>query len=717
MRILRVVLLVVVIFLLAAGIAGFLTYRSWTQGPLPQHDGEISVAGLNEQVEVFRDEWGVPHIFASNVYDLYFAQGYTHAQDRWWQMEFSRHTARGAIQELTGQSSALMGTDLFLRTLGFQQVAERELIESYDEDDIAILQAFADGVNAYLDNRSPENLALEYRLLGISGVSIDVQPWTPVDSLMWGKVMAYQLSRNQSQERLLSNLYGELDAELVDSWYVQWPFGNKPTIVWPEDLPLSEETLTARSQPRDIVGAGITGLNTAFTGNFDQESSPLFVDGFGIGSNNWVVHGSLTESGMPLIANDMHLAIGMPSIWYEIGLHCQPVSDECPYDVVGFTFPANPGVVAGHNANIAWALTNVGPDTQDLYQLRINPDNELQYEWNGDWRDFEIRDETLSFGDGAEPVSFQVRMTHFGPVINDNQRDDDGNLLGFNNEDPLAMRWTALEPGTIFRAVNALNRAADWDDFREALSHWDVPSQNVIYADVEGNIGYQTPGRIPVRAGDHSGMLPMPGWTDEYEWRGYLPYENLPRIFNPERGYISTANQALVPLEFYDMLAEELGDEFGEDANFVISETWAYGYRGDRINQLIEELAPHTLETFQQMHGDNYNGSAAEILPLLADVPIEDDALADYRDWLLEWDYHMDMDNPHAALYAKFWAKLVSNIFNDRFGDITTASGNNNELLAVYLLMDEPQHPWWDDTTTPHPNARNKIPPIGGKPS
>ncbi|MFW5691876.1 MAG: penicillin acylase family protein, partial [Chloroflexota bacterium] len=493
-------------------------------GPNPPHDGELDVPGLNDTVEILRDEWGVPHIYASNVYDLFFAQGYTQAMDRWWQMEFFRATGTGTIQELVGFNESVLGTDVYLRTLGFRQIAEQEIAGHYDEDSLAIMQAFADGVNAYILNTPQNDLALEYRVLGLSGVEITIEPWTPVDTLVWGKVMALQLSGNQSIERRLSTLSANLDPELYEDYILEYPFGIKPTIVLPEDLPVTEESLgeTARTTAPD---AGILGLDTDLIGDFELAGNPFLPFGYGagIGSNNWVAHGDITDTGLPLMANDMHLSIEMPSIWYEIGLHCQPVTDECPYDVAGFTFSATPMIVAGHNARISWALTNVGPDTQDLYQIRVNPDNPLQYEWNGEWRDMTTHEEVINFGDGTEPITFTVRLTHHGPIINDS-------LEGFNNENPLAMRWVAFEPNAIFTAFRLLNQADNWTEFREAASFWDVPAQNLIYADVDGNIGYQTPGKMPVRAPGHTGQLPVPGWTDEYEWLGYVPYDLLPRI-------------------------------------------------------------------------------------------------------------------------------------------------------------------------------------------
>ncbi|TVR20874.1 MAG: penicillin acylase family protein [Anaerolineaceae bacterium] len=673
-------------------------------GPNPPHDGEFDVVGLNDTVEILRDEWGVPHIYASNVYDLFFAQGYTQAMDRWWQMEFARATSGGRIQELTGYNPALMGTDAYLRTLGLHYVAEQEYNEVYSDEMRFILDAFTDGVNAYIFGVDELNdLAYEYRVLGITGVQVELAPWTPVDTLAWGKIMALQLGGNQGFEQLFSRLVADLDPELLEDYYVQWPFGEKPTILFPEDLPITGQTLSTAQL--EIGSAGIAGIETAWIGGFEiaQLDDFLFGHGVGIGSNNWVAHGAITETGAPLMANDMHLSLDMPSIWYEIGLHCQPVSDECPYQMAGFTFPASPLVVAGHNDNISWALTNVGPDTQDLYQIVVNPEDDLQYEWDGEWRDMTVRDETLSFGDGTDPIDFQVRHTHLGPIINDD-------LDGFNNDNPLALRWTAHEPGELFATFEGLARAENWDDFRDALRFFDSPSQNMIYADTQGNIGYQTPGKIPIRAPEHTGLLPVPGNTSAFEWLGYIPFDNLPRIYNPARGFIATANQALVPLEYYDQLADELGDEFGVDANYVISHNWAYGYRGDRIVNLLEEMQPHSAATFAQMHADNYDGSAAEILPFFAELEIDDSALAEIRDWLLDWDYHYDIDSPHAALYAHLWVRLVDNIYNDELGAIgLSASGTGQVYLATYRLMQEPTNAWWNNINTAETETRDDI--------
>jgi penicillin amidase len=390
----------------------------------------------------------------------------------------------------------------------------------------------------------------------------------------------------------------------------------------------------------------------------------------------------------------------MPSIWYEIGLHCQPVSADCPYDVRGFALSAAPGVIIGHNNRIAWGVTNVGPDTQDLYLLKINPENPLQYEWNGQWRDIIEHTETINFGDGGQPVTIKVRETHLGPVINDNQIGDDGTIQGYNHEDPMAFRWTALDPGTLMQAVEMLDRAQNWQDFRQALSYWDVPSQNFVYADVDGNIGYQTPGRIPIRAAGHTGLLPVDGTTDQYEWKGFIPFDDLPRVLNPDSGFIHSANEALVPPEYYDQLRDKLKDQFGADSNYVISQYWDYGYRGQRIVQLLESTGPHSPETFAAIQGDDYNISAEEMMPFLSALDMGDETLNGARDWLAEWDFQMTMDSPQAALWANFWERLMDNLYDDQLGDVMQAGGGSQDMWATYQLAQEPQNAWWDDTRT-----------------
>ncbi len=693
------IIILAIIVILCSGGMGYFNYLN--NAPLSKIDGDLKVNGLFDKVEVIRDSNGVPHIYAKNIHDLTFAQGYVQAQDRWWQMDFFRHTCAGRIEELTGKKSSLVSADIYLRTMGWTKVAEEEYA-SYPTAQRAILDAFAQGVNAYISNRGPQDLSINYSILGLTGVKFKIAPWTPVDTLAFAKLMAWDLGYSGDEEAVRSQLYSILGAETADKFQTPpWGYGQKPTVIESEDIKAMDISVGTVLQPV----AGKTGSPLASTGQAYDNPSPdldwLMGDPSGIGSNNWVVAGSMTRSGKPLLANDPHLGIQMPSIWYEIALHCADDGTGQPYDVAGFAFAPSPGVIIGHNNNIAWGVTNVYPDVHDHYQLKINPDNPLQYEWNGKWRDMTVRNETIDFGDGAAPITFKVRETHLGPIINDNKYDAGGGaFLGFNNKDPLALRWTALEPGTMMVAINGLNMAKNWDDFRNALKYWDCPSQNVIYADINGNIGYQMPSNVPIRAKNHNGLLPVPGWTDEYEWKGFIPYDLLPRSFNPGRGYVVTANQAVVPPEYYDFLNKKLDPGF----NYNIGYEWNFGYRAQRINQLIKELAPHSIQTFEKMQGDNKLLSVGEILPYLANIKFSDPELISAKDWLVNWDYTFSAGSPQAALYAEFWMKLVNNTFADQLGTVIKPEGDDRDMWAINLLLQNPNDAWWDDV-----NSKDKV--------
>ena len=697
-KVLRIALIVLAVVVACVLISGYVLYRDITRGPLPQHNGELSVKGLGDTVEILRDEWGVPHIYARNMHDLCFAQGYTQAQDRWWQMELWRHVGSGRIGEITGRENDILKRDILIRTLGWRGIAEKES-EICDAETKGYLQAFADGVNAYIGSRNAGDLALEYSVLGLAGKHIEIEAWSVADSLVWLKVMAWEMGPSGIPDEKRSTVYDLLGQEMADQWMLApWPFSEHPTIVQLEDLGIvatgnaSDGDSRARTTEEPVLGGGESSLDIGL----------VFGRGPGAGSNNWVVSGNMTESGMPLLANDPHLGIMMPSIWYEVGLHCWPDDGQRPFDVTGFAFAAVPGVVLGHNGSIAWGGTNTGPDVSDLYMIRVNPQNPLQYEWNGEWRDMTVREETIRFAGSDQTATIRVRETHLGPIITDNELNrETGEILGFNNEDPLALRWTGLEPSTTPQAMFGMDRAANWEEFRSALQYFDVPSQNFVYADTEGNIGYQMPGHVPVRSGNHTGLMPVPGWTDRFEWQGYLPFEYLPHVLNPGKGCIVTANQAVVSPEYYEWLAHELG----EGRNYVISQQWDYGYRAQRIVELLEANTPHTVESYQRIQGDNKLISVEEVAPYLAALRFDDRELADARDWLLKWDCQFDAESPQAALYAEFWSRLVDHLFNDQLAGAELAGedkayGGDRDMWVTRVLLSDPGNPWWDNAAT-----------------
>ena len=642
----------------------------------PQTDGKIQLSGLDGPVDVTRDNMGIPHIYAASLHDLFMAQGYVHAQDRFWQMDFWRHIGSGRLSEMFGE--AQVETDTFLRTLGWRQVAEQELA-TFDPESVAILDAYAEGVNAYLADHQGTAISLEYGILKILTPAYKPEPWTPVNTLTWAKAMAWDLGGNMDSEVERAILLKTLTPEQVAELFPAYP-ADHPVII-----PEMGQAATIPSDGRSLPDLDWASVQRRFSA-LDALLGP---SGAGIGSNSWAVSGSLTATGMPLLANDPHLTIQMPSIWYQIGLHCRPVSAACPFEVAGFSFAGVPGVVIGHNQNIAWGFTNTGPDVMDLYIEKINPDNANQYEYNGQWVDMTLRTETIAVG-GGKPVSLTVRSTRHGPIISDTY----GKLADFTTKAgvtlpenyAISLRWTALEPSTIFQAIWGFNKAANWDDFRQAASKFTTPAQNLLYADVQGNIGYQMPGNIPIRK-NGDGRLPVPGWTDEYEWTGTIPFEKLPTVFNPSKGYIVTANNAVV----------------GADYPYLISTDWDYGFRANRIVNMIENApGPIDIATIQKMQGDSYDANAATLVPVLAKLAFQpgtpNQAVA--LDLLKNWDTQARMDSAPAAVFEIFWKNLLDDTFNDDLPKDYWPEGGSRWIEVMRNIVKQPDSFWWDDKST-----------------
>lgn len=648
----------------------------------PQVEGELQFPGLDAEVNIYRDEYGIPHIYASTLHDLFFAQGYVHAQDRFWQMDFWRHIGAGRLSEMFGADQ--VETDAFLRTMGWGRIAEQELAESSPEA-VAILTAYAEGVNAYLADHSGAAISLEYAILGLLTPDYEPEPWTPVHTLTWAKAMAWDLRGNIDAEIERAILMKTLSPEQLADLYPAYP-ADHPVIV--ENFPI------ARSGAPD--SSALAGMPAALTESTLRAAAQALARldpvlgraGTGIGSNSWAVSGKLTESGMPLLANDPHLGIQMPSIWYQVGLHCQPKSEACPYEVAGFSFAGVPGVVIGHNDRIAWGFTNNGPDVMDLYIERVNPENPDQYEVNGQWVDFEVRTETIQVG-GGEPVEVTVRSTRHGPVISDVYGlEEFGEQAGLENLPEnfvIAMRWTALEPHHIFDAIWGFNKAQNWEEFRQAARSFTVPAQNLLYADVDGNIAYQMPGQVPIRR-NGDGSLPVPGWTDDYEWVGYIPFDELPFVLNPEAGYIVTANNQSVP----------------RDYSYTVTTDWDYGFRADRIVEMIENApGPIDIAYIQQMQNDSYNENAASLVPVLSGLALEGDPLpAEAQRLLAAWDFYNEADSQAAALFEWFWWNLAMKTFSDDLPEDYWPRGGSRWYEVTLRLLDSPDSPWWDDKTT-----------------
>ncbi|HEY6801238.1 MAG TPA: penicillin acylase family protein, partial [Agromyces sp.] len=442
-------------------------------------------------------------------------------------------------------------------------------------------------------------------------------------------------------------------------------------------LPASGPGAAADDVDAERYAAPLTSLRALLDGMPEL----LGPEGGDLGSNSWVVSGALTESGMPLLANDPHLGPAMPSIWTQMGLHCVELGEDCAFDVAGFTFSGLPGVIIGHNERIAWGLTNLGPDVADLYLERVDGD---AYELDGVMVPLTLREETIEVA-GGDPVKITVRSTARGPIVTDIGTDFAAVAEGYpaasgapDGTYEVSLQWTALTPGTTAQAIFAINRARDWAGFRQAAALFDVPAQNLIYADVDGNIGYQSPGTIPIRkAGD--GTVPLPGWTSANGWDGSVPFDAMPSVLNPERGYIVTANNAV------------------STNGPMLTQDWDLGYRAVAIERVLQEHVAAgtklTAEDLSAMQLDTTDANAATLLPVIAELDLDGDAARGAA--LLDgWTGESDVDSAEAAYFAVFWRNLL----NDMFGGLpesTRPEGGDRWFSVVATLLGEPDATWW----------------------
>lgn len=677
LRILRTVILLLIIagLLLSGGL--------WVvvQRTLPQTSGNLSVSGLAGKVEVMRDRWGVPHIYAQSWDDLFFAQGYVVAQDRLWQMEFNRRVAAGRVSEFGGQ--ATLKDDILLRALGLRRSAEAD-VQRLDGRSKQALDAYARGVNAFAETHR-DRLPLEYAVLNtLGGANIAWEPWTATDTVAIGKVMALGLSMNMRIELFRAQMWAllgqERAADLEPGYPQDGPFiVQQPQAVGQAFLPevSSNNPVRQESLTYDALASALDRVLTlALSGRLpDDEDTALPFNA--IGSNNWVVDGAKTNTGRPFLANDPHLTIQNPSIWYEIHLEAPDLR------LAGVTFVGVPGVVLGHNEHIAWGATNAEVDVQDLFIEKINPANPRQYEYQGQWVDGEVWHEEIRIKGQAEPVLRDILVTRHGPIITEGVKD--------RISEPVALRWSAHEPGTLFQSVAMLWEARNWQDFQAAMKLWDVPAQNIVYADVDGNIGYQMPGRLPVRA-KGEGSTPAPGWTGEYEWTGWIPYDDLPRVYNPAAGFIATANNRIAPYTY----------------PYYLSNEWAPHYRATRINELLAATAQHTIQDMRNIQADVYSIPDRELTPYIVALAPQNDTERKALDMIKAWDFRTSMDSVAATLMETILGYTMRYTFGDEMGKLTNDYLDNGVPVLLRFLPDN-SNVWFDDIATPAKETRDDI--------
>ncbi len=670
-------------------VAGLVTGVVLARRPLPQTDGELELPGLQSSVTVVRDDHGIPQLYGDSVEDLMRAQGFVHAQERFFEMDVRRHVTSGRLAELFGEDA--VETDEFVRTMGWRRVAEQELA-LIRPDTRAALEAYADGVNAYLDSRSPSQLAVEYTVLRASGLDYRPEPWTPVDSLAWLKAMAWDLRGNMTDEidRVLA-LEDHTPAQ-VEQLYPSYPYDQNTPIVQQgavvDGVFEQDATEEATRLPQRPAYAEARGTLRRLRAGVERLPA-LLGRGDGIGSNAWAVDGQHSSTGEPLLANDPHLGVTMPGVWMQVGLHCRTVSTDCPLDVAGFSFSGVPGVIIGHNADIAWGFTNLGPDVSDLYLERVVGD---QWKHDGRLRPLMTREETIEVR-GGDDVELTVRSTAHGPLLSDVSDDlaDIGEKAPADHPVPrdegyaVSLAWTALEPSATADAVLDLNTASDWGSFRAAASEFAVPAQNMVYADREGHIGYQAPGRIPIRQSGNDGYLPAEGWRADDDWTGdYVPFSALPSVLDPEEGFVVTANQAVID----------------EDYPFHLTDDWDRGYRAQRIRDALEEEGELSVAEMAELQLDDRSPIAPVLTPYLLEVEIDGTYYRAGQEKLRTWDYSQPADSAAAAYFNVVWRNVLELTFHDDLPEDIWPDGGQRWVAVMSELLTRPADPWWDDKTT-----------------
>jgi penicillin G amidase len=624
----RLALRILGILLLALFVSAVGAYLYLRQS-LPKTGGEVAIAGLQNDVEVLRDRHGIPHIYASFVADAYFALGFVHAQDRLWQMEISRRIGSGRLAEVFGREA--LELDRFMRTLGLRQAAEANL-RHYDPETLRVLHAYAAGVNAFL--ATDPVLPPEFWLLRLAP-----EPWSAVDSVVWTKVMAWDLSTNWRNEILRMRLSRSLPTKRIQEFLPPYPGDTQPRL---PDLKAFYSALEQKLAPDRVLSK-------------ESRSDPGFLGG----SNSWAIAGTRTESGKPLLANDPHLGLTAPPVWYFAHLNAPGL------ETIGGTLPGVPAVVVGRNERIAWGLTTTGADVQDLYLERLDAP-------------FTQREEVMKVK-GAPDERLTVRVSRHGPVLSDVSRSA---LEAAPRGYALALAWTALADDDLtMQAGVKISRARDWEEFLGAARDLHSAPQSVSYADVDGNIGFISAGRVPVRkpANDLHGLAPAPGWDARYEWTGYIPFEQLPQAFNPASGTVVLANHKVVPPKYPHAITHE----------------WQPPYRARRIQELLTAWETHDVSTFQEMQADVVSLAVQELLPRFV-AALPEHAVVKK---LAAWNASMDAERTEPLIMTAWWREFARTLYGDELGDAFRGAWGQRASFVHNVLAG--QSHWCDDVRTP----------------
>ena len=652
MKIFKTILISLFALVVVVMIAGLFIVTGIKRRAIPQYKGELVADGLGSEVTVYRDERGLPHIYASNEHDLYFSTGYVMAQERLWQMDLIRRATTGRLSEIFGES--FVQTDLFLRSLEMT-TKSKMILSNQDTSIVECMQAYADGVNAYI-SAAGKKLPPEFRILSYKPDAWKLEDIANIIGYMGWDLASGNLSADIFNYKLFKKLGYEKASSLI-------PDNKAITSSAFPDFQLND---TALKDAREFISA-------------IDKLAALGIVSFS-GSNNWAVSGKRTETGKPILSNDMHLGLTAPGIW--IQMH-QVIPGKL--NVTGVAVPGEPFIVAGHNEKIAWGMTNLMVDDIDLFAEKINPDNQSQYSFNNEWKNMAVREEIIKIK-GGKADTLKISCTHRGPVIS-----------GFRgiNDATLSMRWSGYDKSDEIKAVYKINRASNWKEFRTALSSFGSVSQNFAYADVDGNIGLNTGGGIPVRKGN--GSIIRNGDTDEFDWKGYVPFDHLPSSYNPENGYISSANNKTV----------------SDDYPYYIAFRFYPPYRIGRIRQMLDEKEKFGIEDFKRMVTDQHSTYAALLTPHILKLKEMQSAMnpleAASLNLLAEWDYDMSAGLVAPTIFEFFRKSFSKNLLGDELGDLfSQLPGSINDYYIYRILQTGPDE-WVDDVNTPQKETLEDI--------
>jgi penicillin G amidase len=645
-KMLKRVTLGIIILLVAAAAGGYGYIHHIAHRAVPDYNSRVELRGLKAPVTVYRDDFAIPHIYARHEADLYRAVGWCMAQDRLFQMDLIRRATTGRLSEVIGEKT--VGVDHLMRALDMS-AKSRRILSATPPARRALMAAFADGVNQYIDTHR-SRLPVEFTIL-----SYTPEPWQPVHSLNVAGFMAFDLSTGWKTEIFFHKAMEKLGKTAAEE--IMPDFGHSTAVAYPGLARRLPDTGKDKSLLSHAALVGELGLTT-FSG-----------------SNNWAVSGAKSENGHPILANDMHLGLNAPGIWYQMH-HVL----EGEFNITGVVVPGQPHITAGHNDHIAWGFTNVMADDMDFFLEKINPDNPDQYEVNGRWRNMTVRKETIGVKGGGV-VEKTLRYTHRGPIVSSLKKLD---------KEAISMSWTGHADSNESRSLYLLTRAENWEDFKDAMKTFRSVSQNVAYADTAGNIGLYCCAGVPLRK-KGAGISVMPGWTDEYDWQGLVPFEKLPHSYNPARGYVSSANNRTV----------------GDGYPYYISNWFAPDHRFRRIEEMLGKKERFSPDDFMKMHGDWKSKMVEDMRPDIVRslgtaanlTPLEKKGLA----LLEQWDGVLTPESAAAAVFEMFYLKFLPNLFSDELGpELFEAFLSQGYVadLAVARLWKARTSAWYDNTAT-----------------